>query len=127
MRSRMDVRSKKVWMLSGLLFQDFFEQIIQHEMMAAGERLDEAGGSAGPCWQRPLQGEGGQLQAGNPAFGAAFQCGDVFGREIEAHHLVEEFGGFGGGEAQVGGAQLGQLAPGAVAGPGGDGDPRGWR
>ncbi len=37
---------------------------------------------------------------------------------FEAHHLVEKFGGFGGGETQVGGAQLGQLAPGAVPGQG---------
>ena len=28
----------------GLLSQDFFHQIVQHEMVAAGERSDEAGG-----------------------------------------------------------------------------------
>ena len=28
----------------GLLLQDFFNQIVQHEMVAAGERFDEAGG-----------------------------------------------------------------------------------
>ena len=28
----------------GLLLQDFFNQIVHHEMVAAGERLDEAGG-----------------------------------------------------------------------------------
>ena len=28
----------------GLLLQDFFHQIVQHEMVAAGERFDEAGG-----------------------------------------------------------------------------------
>ena len=28
----------------GLLFQDFFNQIVQHEMVAAGERFDKAGG-----------------------------------------------------------------------------------
>ncbi len=39
-------------------------------------------------------------------------------REVQPHHLVEKFGGFGGGEAQVGGAQFGQLAPGAQAGQG---------
>ena len=32
--------------------------------------------------------------------------------------LLEKRGGFGGGKAQVGGAQLGQLAPGAQAGQG---------
>ena len=32
-----------------------------------------------------LQGQRGQLQAGNPAFGARFQRGDVVRREVEAH------------------------------------------
>ena len=58
------------------------------------------------------------MQAGNPAFGAGFQGGDIFRREVQAHHLVEKVGGFGGGKAQVGGAQLGQLAPGAQSGQG---------
>ena len=65
-----------------------------------------------------LHGERGQLQAGDPAFGAGFQRGDVFRREAQTHHLVEKLGGFGGGEAQVGGAQLGHLAPGAQPGQG---------
>ena len=56
------------------------------------------------------------MQAGNPAFGAGFQRGDIAIREMQPHHAVEEFGGFGGGEAQIGGAQLGHLPPGAVAG-----------
>ena len=42
-----------------------------------------------------LQGQRGQLQARNPAFGAVFQGGDVVRREVEAHHLIEKFGGFG--------------------------------
>ena len=119
MRSRMDVRSKKVWNFLGLPIQNFFHQVVQHEMMAAGERLDETGGVLMPLHRkRPLQGKGGQLQTGNPAFGAGFQRGDVFRREVQAHHLVEKFGGFGGGETQIGGAQFGQLAPGAQAGQG---------
>ena len=63
-----------------------------------------------------LQRQRGQLQAGDPAFGARFQGGDVLCREVETHRLVEESGGFGRGEAQVGDAQLGQLA--AAAQPG---------
>ena len=39
-------------------------------------------------------------------------------REVQAHHLVEKVGGFGGGKTQVGGAQLGQLTPGAQPGQG---------
>ena len=65
-----------------------------------------------------LQSQGGQLQAGDPAFGAGLQRGDITIGEIQPHHPVEKFGGFGGGEAQIGGAQLGQLAPGAQAGQG---------
>ena len=63
-----------------------------------------------------LHGEGGQLQTGNPAFGAGFQRGDISVGEIQPHHPVEEFSGFGGGEAQVGGAQFGELTAGAQAG-----------
>ena len=43
---------------------------------------------------------------------------DFPGRKAEAHRLVEKLGSFGGGEAQVGGSQFGQLAPGAQAGQG---------
>ncbi len=60
-------------MLSDCCLQDFFNQIVQHEMVAAGERFDKAGGVL-----MPLHRNRGQLQAGNPAFGAGFQCGDVF-------------------------------------------------
>ena len=56
------------------------------------------------------------MQAGNPTFGAGFQRGDVVCRQIQAHHLVEKLGGFGGGKTQVRGAQFGQLAPGAQTG-----------
>ena len=38
--------------------------------------------------------------------------------EVQAHRLVEKFGGFGGGKAQVGGAQFGQLVAGAQPGQG---------
>ena len=75
----------------------------------------------------PLHGKRGQLQAGDPAFGAGFQRGDVFRREAQTHHPVEKFGGLGGGKTQVGGAQLGQLTPGAQPGQGQLWDPRGWR
>ena len=60
-----------------------------------------------------MQSQGGQLQAGDPAFGAGFQRGDIFCGEVQSHHLVEKFGGFGGSKAQVGGAQFSQLAAGA--------------
>ena len=102
----------------GLLFQDFFNQIVQHKVVAAGKRLDKAGCVAASCVQGPLQGKGSQLQTGNPAFGAFFQRGDILRRKVQAHHLVEKLGSFGGGKAQVRGAQFGQLAPGAQTGQG---------
>ena len=49
------------------------------------------------------------MQARNPAFGAILQRGDVFRREVQAHHPIEKVGGFGGRKAQIGGAQFGQL------------------
>jgi len=97
----------------GLPLQHFFDQVIQHEMVAAGERLDEAGGVL-----MPLHRERGHLQAGNPAFGAGFQRGDLPGREVEAHDLVEEIGRLRGGEAQIGCTQLGHLPPAAQTGQG---------
>ena len=65
----------------------------------------------------PLHRNRGQLQAGDPAFGAVSSAAMSRPR-VEAHHLVEEFGGLGGGEAQVGRAQFGQLAAGAQPGQG---------
>ena len=99
-----------------------FDQVVQHEAVAAGEGLDERGGVGAP-----LHGERGQLQAGNPALGAGFQGGDLGGGQVQPHHLVEELGGFVRGEAQVGGAQLDELAAGAAAGPAAAAGPRGWQ
>jgi len=55
---------------------------------------------------RPIASRRSSLRAG-------FQRSDVLFREVQAHHLVEKFGGFGRGETQIGGAQFSQLAPGA--------------
>jgi hypothetical protein len=79
---------------AGLLLQDLFDQVVEHEMMAAGEGLDKAGGVLASLHESPLQGNGGQLQAGDPAFGSCFQRGDVVRGKVQAHHLVEECGGF---------------------------------
>ena len=65
---------------------------------------------------RPCIDSAGQLQSRDPAFGASFQRGDVVRREAEAHRVVEKLGGFGGREAQIGGAQFGQLSSGAQPG-----------
>jgi hypothetical protein len=60
--------------------------------------------------------EQAQLAGAGHALGAGFQRCDIAIREMQPHHAVEEFGGFGGGEAQVGRAQFGHLPPSAVAG-----------
>ena len=52
-----------------LALKNFFDQIVQHKTVAAGESLDKTGGVF-----PPLHGEGGQLQTGDPAFGAGFQA-----------------------------------------------------
>ena len=87
----MAVCSRKLRTAFGLALQDLLDQIVRDVAVVPGERPDEPGNIlAAP------QGEGGQLQAGDPALGAVFQRGDVLRREVEAHRLVEECGGFGG-------------------------------
>ena len=80
--------------------------------MAAGERLDEAGdvSGAGPGRQR------GELQPGRPALGARLERGDVRGIEPQLHHVVEERLRFVGGEPEIRGPELDELAAGAQAG-----------
>ncbi len=99
----------------GLLPQDFFNQIVQHEMVASGEGFDEAGGISRSV---SLHGERGQLQAGDPAFGTGFQRGNLFGREVQPHYPIEKLRRFSGREPQVGGTQLGHLSSAAQAGQG---------
>src|ERR671911_1256549 len=85
----------------GLLPQHFFDQIVKHEMMAAGEGFYEAGG----VLMSPHR-DRGQLQAGDPTFGSTIQGGDVSRRKVQAHPPSEKLCGFVGGESQLGGAQL---------------------
>ena len=100
----------------GLPLEDFLDQVVEHKVVAAGERPDEA------CDVfAALQRDRRQLQARDPALGASFQGGDVVRREVQAHHLVEKVGDLGRGEAEVGAAQLGQLPSGAQSGQG-----QGW-
>ena len=96
---------------SRLPLKDFFDQIVHDVAVVAGEGSYKLGYVLAPA-----QREGCQLEAGNPAFGARFQCGDICRREVEAHHLVEKVGSFGRRKPQVGGAQLGQLVPNAQTG-----------
>ena len=92
----------------GLALEYLFDEIVHDVAVVAGESLDEPGNVRAPPHR-----ECRQLQTGNPAFGARLQGGDFLRRELQIHHLVEKAGGFGGGKAQIGGTQLGHLAPGA--------------
>ena len=58
-------------------------------MVAAGEGFYETGGVFVSAHR-----DRGQLQAGDPALGAGLKRGDVFDREVQAHHLIEKLGGF---------------------------------
>ena len=80
-------------------------------MVAAGESLDKSGRVVPSLHGKSLQRKGSHLQAGNPAFGAGFQCGDLFGREIQAHRPIKKSGRFVRSKTKIGGPQLGQLAP----------------
>ncbi len=94
-----------------LALQHFLDEIVQHKTVATGESLHK---TAGVCL--PLHGKGGHLQTGNPAFGSGIEGGDLFAGESESPHLVEQCCGFGKREAQVGSAQLKQLAAHAIPG-----------
>src|SRR4029453_2966561 len=91
--------------LLGLAVQDLLGQVVQHVPVAAGERRDEAARVV-PSPQR----QGGQLQACSPAFGAGGQRGDGGLGQAGSQGGVEHRGRLLGGEAQVAGAQLDQLA-----------------
>ena len=82
-------------------------------MVAAGERLDETGGVL-----MPLHGKRSQLAGDNQPSVRMSSAATSSSREIQPHHAVEEFGGFGGGKAQISGAELGTLPPSAQSGQG---------
>jgi hypothetical protein len=58
------------------------------------------------------------LEGGDPPFGAFLERCDVCGGEAQAGDVDEVGGRLRPGEAEVGGADLGQLAAGAQAGQG---------
>ena len=116
----MAVRSRNVWS-PRLVVQNLFQQVIQHETMAAGE-----GGHKLRGVPLSLHRQRRQLQPSNPALGARFQRGNVFRGQVQAHDRVEKFNRFGGGEAQVSGPQFGDLVA-RAGGPGAAAGPPGWQ
>src|SRR6266516_2185853 len=73
--------------------------------MSAGEGGEKPGdiGSA-------LQRERGQLQSGNPAFGAALQGGNGLGRQVQPHDRLQKRARFGVCKTEVSSSYLGQLS-----------------
>ncbi len=59
------------------MLQDFIDQVIDNVPVVAGK-----GGDEPVHVGLALHGEGGQLQPGNPAFGAPRQRGQFYGGEV---------------------------------------------
>ena len=95
----------------GLAVQHLLGQVVEHEAVAAGEPGHE-GADVGVALQR----QGGQLQPGHPAFGPVPEGGHGCLGQFGPDGRSEQLGGLLAGEAQVGLAQLGQLAAGPQPG-----------
>ena len=89
----------------GLAAEHLLHEVVDDVAVVPGEAGDEAGGVVAP-----LEREGGQLERGDPPLGAALQGGDVGGVEVQADDVVEVRADLGRREAEVGGADLDQLA-----------------
>ncbi len=92
--------------------QNLLDEVVEDEPMAARERLDEPSDIVGPVGSAGM-GAGrqrGQLQPGRPPLGARLESGHECGLQPQPHHLVEEDLGFVGGEPEVRGPHLHELA-----------------
>ena len=89
----------------GLALQDLLGQEIDDVPVIPGEAVDERGDVLSP-----LHRERRQLQRGDPPFGAPLQRCDVGRGQRQSHHPVEVRRGLAWREAQIGGADLGELA-----------------
>ena len=101
----MEVCSRKLRTLLGLTLQDLLDQVVDDVAVVPGEARDEAGDVVAA-----LHRERRQLDRGDPPLGAPLQRGDVLRRQVEPHHLVEVRRRLVGREAQIGGADLDELA-----------------
>ncbi|MNS84556.1 hypothetical protein D3C72_1183860 [compost metagenome] len=81
--------------------QNFFCQIIQHEMVVARERPKEQIGV-----MIFLYGDRSQVQTRNPAFGTCLEPGYVIYGQVKIHCTVKKSFGFGKCKSHVGNAQL---------------------
>ena len=90
----------------GLTLQHLLGQVVDDVAVVPGESRDEASDVVRPCiesaasWSAVIQ-----------PFGPPVEGGDLLGRQVEPHHLIEVLRCLVGREAQIGGADLDQLAP----------------
>jgi hypothetical protein len=99
--------------VGGLPSQDLFDEVVDDVPVVSREPGDEAGDVVSP-----LHRQRGQLERGDPAFGASLRCRDVARRQIEPGDVVEVGRRLLEGEAQVSGPDLDQLAARPQAGQG---------
>src|SRR5437867_5514567 len=92
----------------GLRAEDLLGEIIHDEAMRPGESGDEISDLL-PVTS--LDRECCKLQSHNPALGTVFKLGNVVGREIQFHGLVEEQDAFFGSKAEILGPQFVELIP----------------
>jgi hypothetical protein len=94
-----------------LALQHLLGQVVEHIAVAAREGLYE-----GVNVELALKRQSGQLQPSDPAFGAFPQRGKGHLGHFRPHRSPQHRGGLSRGEAQVGGAELGQLPAGPQPG-----------
>lgn len=85
--------------------QYLFHQVVDDVAVVPGEPGDEAADVVAP-----LDRECGELERGDPPLRALLQRTDVRLGEVQSRHLVQVRGGLAGSEAQIGGADLDELA-----------------
>ncbi len=95
----------------GLALQHLAHQVVDDEAIVTGEAGDEARDVVASLHRQCRE-----LQCGDPAFRARLQRRDVGRRQLEAHRSVQVLRRFLGGEAQVGGPDLPELAARSQAG-----------
>src|SRR5262249_6831274 len=92
----------------GLAREHLLTEVIQHEAVTAGKGGQKRG-DIDPALQR----ERGQLQAGHPSFGAAFEGSNGRCLQVELHHLAQKRADLIGRKAQIGSTHLGELSAGS--------------
>jgi hypothetical protein len=96
--------------MRGELIQYLIGEIVDDEAVAPAKGLHKPAAIAVIA-----QGECGELEARDPALSAGLERHHVFVNEWQCHGLAEEAGSLAWREAEIGGAQLRHLVPGAQA------------